>query len=31
MTPMASFWMFLAAMLAVFGADIVQYRRKNER
>jgi len=28
---MTSFWFLLTAMLAVFGVDIFQYRRKNQR
>jgi hypothetical protein len=31
MTPMMTFWLFLAAMLVVFGVDIFQHRRKNLR
>jgi len=31
MTPVISFWLFLAAMLVVFGVDIAQHRRKNVR
>jgi hypothetical protein len=25
------FWIFVTAMLVVFGVDIFQYRRKNSR
>jgi hypothetical protein len=31
MTPVISLWIFLTAMLVVFGVDIFQYRRKNSR
>jgi len=31
MTAMIPFWLFLAAMLVVFGVDIFQYRHKNSR
>ena len=31
MSAMVSLWVFVSAMLVVFGVDIFQYRRKNSR